>query len=253
MKSHLQSLLGIALACCTLLLGASRACSQAPLRDDTRKTTTPQVRKVSSVIGASVQLQAGGTFGKIEDIIINDQGCIDFVIVVFEEKLFAIPFSITRVDFSRGMVTIDAERELLLRAPSFTRTTFPDLSANSEFGRKVESHFDKWIQSREGPPQSRQPQTKLTSLPVGRWTVEFANGVKAVYQVRKDRRASVSEQNRTSTGKAELKDGSVLIVYQDDRVERWTPLGKRMLIEHWFARAQFPSGTPVLGIAEAAR
>ncbi len=54
-------------------------------------------------------------------------------------------------------------------------------------------------------------------------------------------------------GKAEVKDGSVVIVYQDDRVERWTPVGKRMVVEHWYPGAQFPSGTPVLGIAEVVR
>jgi hypothetical protein len=90
-------------------------------------------------------------------------------------------------------------------------------------------------------------------LPAGRWTVEFANGVKEVCEVRKDRSASVVEPLRTSTGTAEVKDGSVVIVYQDDRVERWTPVGKRMVVEHWYPGAQFPSGTPVLGIAEPAR
>jgi hypothetical protein len=90
-------------------------------------------------------------------------------------------------------------------------------------------------------------------LPVGRWNVEFANGVKEACEVRKDRTASVVEPLRTSTGKAEVKDGSVVIVYQDDRVERWTPVGKRVVVEHWHPGARYPSGTPVLGIAEVAR
>lgn len=72
-------------------------------------------------------------------------------------------------------------------------------------------------------------------------------------QVREDRTASVTEPLRTSNGKLELKDGSVVIVFQDDRVERWTPVGKRMVVEHWYPRAQFPSGKPVLGIAEVTR
>jgi hypothetical protein len=90
-------------------------------------------------------------------------------------------------------------------------------------------------------------------LPVGRWNVEFANGVKEVCEVRKDRTPSVAEPLRTSAGKAEVKDGSVVIVYQDDRVERWTPVGKRMVVQHWHPGSRFPSGTPVLGVAEVAR
>jgi hypothetical protein len=90
-------------------------------------------------------------------------------------------------------------------------------------------------------------------LPVGRWNVEFANGVKEVCEVRKDRTASVVEPLRTSTGEAEVKDRSVVIVYQDDRVERWTPVGKRMVVEHWYPGARFSSERPVLGIAEVVR
>ncbi len=87
----------------------------------------------------------------------------------------------------------------------------------------------------------------------GKWKVEFTNGVKEVCQIRTGRMASVAEPLRTSNGKVEVKDGSVVIVYQDDRVERWTPVGKRMVVEHWHPGAPFPSGTPVLGIAEVAR
>ena len=87
----------------------------------------------------------------------------------------------------------------------------------------------------------------------GKWSVEFTNGVKEMCQIREDRTASVSEPLRTSDGKVKIQDGSVVIAYQDDRVERWTPVGKRMVVEHWYPGARFPSGTPVLGIADAAR
>jgi hypothetical protein len=87
----------------------------------------------------------------------------------------------------------------------------------------------------------------------GEWKVEFTNGVKEVCQIRKDQTASVAEPLRTSNGKVEVKDGSVVIAYQDDRVERWTPVGKRMVVEHWYPGARFPSGTPVLGIADGPR
>jgi hypothetical protein len=87
----------------------------------------------------------------------------------------------------------------------------------------------------------------------GKWNVEFTNGVKEVCQIRTDRTASVAEPLRTSRGAVEVKDGSVVIVYQDDRVERWTPVGRRMVVEHWHPGAPFPSGTPVLGIAEGVR
>ena len=94
-------------------------------------------------------------------------------------------------------------------------------------------------------------QRQLASFK-GKWNVEFTNGVKEVCQIRTDRTASIAEPLRTSRGKVEIKDGAVAIVYQDDRVERWTPVGNRMVVEHWHPGAPFPSGRPVLGIAEVA-
>jgi hypothetical protein len=147
MRHRFQSIVGGGLACFLILLGTSLAYGDT------------QVRRVSTLIGSAVELQAGGRFGQVEDIIINDEGCIDFVVVVFEQKLIAVPFSLARVDFGRRVVFFDVERELLLRAPTFTKTRFPDLSASSEFGRKVQGHFQTQGR-REGASKSRTPETK---------------------------------------------------------------------------------------------
>jgi hypothetical protein len=97
------------------------------------------------------------------------------------------------------------------------------------------------------------PEIKIAAavaLPVGWWKVEFANGVVERCKIDKDGNASVFEPKRIAGGKATVKEGTVVIISQDDRVERWTPVGQRVVVEHWYRGAQFPSGTPVLGIAE---
>ena len=74
--------------------------------------------------------------------------------------------------------------------------------------------------------------------------------VKQVCEIRKDRTASVVEPLRTSTGEAEVNYGSVLMVFHNDRVERWAAVDKRMVVEHWNPSAQMPTSTPVLGLGE---
>jgi hypothetical protein len=88
------------------------------------------------------------------------------------------------------------------------------------------------------------------ALPVGKWTVEFANGVVETVTVRRDGTAAVTEPARTSDAKVTALSGGFLVVCADDRIERWTPVGKRMVVEHWFPAAQYPNGTPVRGIAD---
>lgn len=87
---------------------------------------------------------------------------------------------------------------------------------------------------------------------VGRWKVEFANGVKEACRIGTNRTAVVSEALRTATGLMESRDNSVVISYQDDRIERWTPVGDRCVVEHWFPVAAFSNTLPVLGIADRA-
>jgi hypothetical protein len=53
-------------------------------------------------------------------------------------------------------------------------------------------------------------------------------------------------------GKAQVIGGSIVITFNDDRIERWTLVGKRSVVEHWFPGSRLPASTPVLGIAELA-
>jgi hypothetical protein len=96
-----------------------------------------------------------------------------------------------------------------------------------------------------GDPPRAEP-----ALPVGKWIVEFSNGVVEKVEIKRDGTATVTEPARTSDGKVTALQGSFLVVCDDDRVERWTPVGKRMVVEHWFPASQFPNGAPVRGIAD---
>ena len=97
-----------------------------------------------------------------------------------------------------------------------------------------------------------QPAPVGVPVPAGKWRVEFANGVVERVEVKKDATATVVEPERTAGAKVTAVAGTFLVVADDDRVERWTPVGPRMVVEHWFPAAQYPAGTPVRGIADPA-
>jgi hypothetical protein len=89
----------------------------------------------------------------------------------------------------------------------------------------------------------------LVPLP-GRWTVEFANGVIEVCEFRDDGSGSVVEPGRTADATVVRQTGAFRVNYADERIERWTVVGRRMIVEHWMPGAEFPTARPVLGIAE---
>lgn len=101
---------------------------------------------------------------------------------------------------------------------------------------------------------SHSRRAPVAILPVGKWNVAFANGVNQVCEIRQDGAASVVEPQRTASGKATaVKGGSVTLVFEDDVIERWTPVGKRYVVQFCHPGSQLPTVTPLLGIADRAQ
>jgi hypothetical protein len=99
---------------------------------------------------------------------------------------------------------------------------------------------------------SHSPRTPAIAMPAGKWSVTFANGVIQTCEIAPNGTASVVEPLRASDGKTLIQGGTAKLIFKDDRVERWTPVGNRFVVEHWAAKAHFPAVAPVLGIAEKA-
>ncbi len=68
---------------------------------------------------------------------------------------------------------------------------------------------------------------------IGRWKVQFANGVMEACRISTNGTALVSEPQRTSAGRTQVRGGATVIAYEDDRAERWTAVGARCVVEHW--------------------
>src|SRR5436305_8834194 len=75
MRAQTRYLVIALLSCGAALVGVPHVLSQ----EEVRRTT--EVRRVSTVIGASVTLKDADRFGKVEDFIVNDNGCIDYLVV----------------------------------------------------------------------------------------------------------------------------------------------------------------------------
>ncbi len=84
----------------------------------------------------------------------------------------------------------------------------------------------------------------------GSWQTAFANGKIQSYEFSPRGTAYVSSHNWKSEGKIERKGNSFVITYKDDRVERWTPVRERIIVEHWHPAADYPAKQPIRGIAE---
>jgi hypothetical protein len=99
-------------------------------------------------------------------------------------------------------------------------------------------------------PRLRTPDP---SLPIGKWRVAFENGVIERCEIRMDGSASVVEPLRSSPGKWTIKDESVVIISDDDRLERWTRVDGEWVVQHWCPVRAYPEGASVQGTAKRER
>ncbi len=93
----------------------------------------------TSIIGDKVHNDNGEHMGAIEDIMIDiATGQIEYVVIKFggfltiNEKYFAIPFSLLKVDPAKKAFMLNQSREILEKAPGFNMSHWPETNFHKE-------------------------------------------------------------------------------------------------------------------------
>ncbi|MBZ5671644.1 MAG: PRC-barrel domain-containing protein [Acidobacteriia bacterium] len=89
----------------------------------------------SSLKGDKVVNYQGEDLGKIEEIMIDlDRGRVAYVVLSFGgflgmgDKLFAVPWQAFSVDTTQKRLVLNADKELLRKAPGFDKNNWPDMA-----------------------------------------------------------------------------------------------------------------------------
>jgi len=115
---------------------------------ETRTTTTTGVRRVSTLIGSPVRLQGGDQYGKIEDIVLNDAGCVEYVVISHDSDYILVPWTVTTVNYEERVIIVDTTPQKL--APLvFTRDNWPNPS-DPQFTQRIQQVFGANALRREG-------------------------------------------------------------------------------------------------------
>lgn len=93
----------------------------------------------SSIMGDKVHNDAGEHVGKIEDIMVDiTTGKIEYVVIAFggfltiNEKYFAIPFRLLKVDPVKKAFIFNQPKEVLEKAPGFDLNHWPETNLHAE-------------------------------------------------------------------------------------------------------------------------
>src|SRR5881227_288780 len=121
---------------CVALLGALPAYGQEERGRVTEKETRTEVRRVSQLMGAKVTLERGESSFKVTDIVLSESGCVEYLIISYEEELVPVPW---------GVVTFNAEERSVVINVTVTKEKLREVSFRS--GSWPRFHDERWMRS----------------------------------------------------------------------------------------------------------
>jgi sporulation protein YlmC with PRC-barrel domain len=105
------------------------------------------VLSASTLDGDTVRNSAGEDLGKINDIMIDiPTGRVAYAVLSFGgflgmgDRLFAIPWSVLKVDEDEKVFILDIDKSVLENAPGFDKNNWPDMS-DTAWGAKVFNYY----------------------------------------------------------------------------------------------------------------
>jgi sporulation protein YlmC with PRC-barrel domain len=106
-----------------------------------------RVLSASTLEGDSVRNEAGEDLGKIDELMIDiPTGRVAYAVLSFGgflrmgNKLFAVPWSVLRVDEDNKQFIMPVDKKVLENAPGFDKDNWPDM-ADATWGNQIHSYY----------------------------------------------------------------------------------------------------------------
>ena len=110
------------------------------------KTAMEQADRVSKILGKKVISHKGEDLGKIEDLMLSKEACLDYIILApggllgTGDRLIPIPWKALKTGAQADTIIIDMDKSQLEKAPSFESKTWPNFT-DSEWYGKIRDFF----------------------------------------------------------------------------------------------------------------
>lgn len=127
---------------CGLALFASGP-ALAQVVQETQTTTTPagttQVRRVSQIIGSNVRLQGSNNFGKVDDVVLDQNGNISYIVVANGGKYAMFPWDPARVNYGQRYISYEVTPQAV-QPLFFAQDAWPNIT-DRQFTARMQKVF----------------------------------------------------------------------------------------------------------------
>jgi len=88
--------------------------------DSTNPAPAPRAYRVKSVLGTKVNIQGNVAIGTVDDIVFDDNGYIDYLIVLNEGKYVTVPWQAAQFNFEQRTATLNVTQQQFQQVPTYT-------------------------------------------------------------------------------------------------------------------------------------
>jgi len=101
----------------------------------------PQQYRAKQVLGARVNLEGDVAGGTVDDIVLDENGNVDYLIVVNDnQKLVTVPWDATRFNVDKRVAVVNITPQRFQKAPTYTVDQYPAF-ATPAYRTQVYSYY----------------------------------------------------------------------------------------------------------------
>jgi hypothetical protein len=135
-SKRIQAIAATVLAGCVVLGGTRSAFCQQ--RQAGAPAASTSILRSSAMMGSAVNFRDGSALGKVTDFVINDGGCVQYVVVGYQNRFVPVPWMAATYNSADRSLMLAIDQAQLAQIPTFGQ--YSELS-NAQFGQKVNTFF----------------------------------------------------------------------------------------------------------------
>ncbi|HEX2652458.1 MAG TPA: PRC-barrel domain-containing protein [Xanthobacteraceae bacterium] len=85
--------------------------------------------RAKDILGSKVSIDNDMSVGTVDDIVLDENGNVDYLIVLSQDKLVSVPWDATRFDTEQRSAVVHISPEQFKQVPRYTADNYPVFSA----------------------------------------------------------------------------------------------------------------------------
>jgi len=112
-----------------------------PTAPGTQPAAAPAAYRAKQILGSKVMLQGNATAGTVDDIVFDDAGGVEYLIVIDNGQYRTIPWAAAKYNLDQRVAVVNVTAEQYKVVPVFTAQTYPNFYA-PDYRTQVYKHYN---------------------------------------------------------------------------------------------------------------